>query len=86
MKAGCRMASELAALEPIAPLALRPRDAAKALGIGQRKLWGLTSPRGPIACIRLSSGLVLYPIEALRQWLAEETQRASSSTVPTPHP
>ena len=31
-----------------APLALRPRDAARALGISERTLWSLTAPRGAL--------------------------------------
>ena len=43
-------------------LALRPREAAKALGISQRLLWSLSAPRGPIPCTRLGGkgGCVLY--------------------------
>lgn len=58
------------------PLALRPRDAAKALGISPRTLWSLTQPRGPIPCLRVGHGkrqAVLYPVEALRGWLAQQT-------------
>ncbi len=52
------------------PLALRPRDAAKALGIGQRKLWELSQPRGPIPCVRVGQ-CVLYPVAQLQAWLAD---------------
>jgi Helix-turn-helix domain len=55
------------------PLALRPRDAAKALGIGQRKLWQLTQPRGPIPCVRVGA-CVLYPVALLQAWLAEQAK------------
>jgi len=57
-----------------APLALRPRDAAKALGIGQRKLWELTQPRGPIPCARVGVAVV-YPVALLEAWLAEEAAK-----------
>jgi len=53
------------------PIALRPKDAAKALGIGQRKLWELTHPRGPIPCVRVGC-CVLYPYHLLQAWLAEQ--------------
>jgi predicted DNA-binding transcriptional regulator AlpA len=56
---------------------LRPRDAAKALGISPRTLWALTAPRGPIPCVRIGTGKrksVLYPADALRAWLAQQTQ------------
>ena len=55
-------------------LALRPKAAAKALGIGQRKLWELTN-RGLIPHVRIDN-CVLYPLEARRAWLAEQTRGA----------
>ena len=59
------------------PLALRPREAAKALGIGARTLWGLTTPRGPIPCVRVGSGkrqTVLYPTAELQAWLSRQAE------------
>lgn len=61
-----------------APLALRPKDAAKALGIGQRKLWELTQPRGPIPCARVGC-CVLYPCDLLQVWLAEQAAKAGDA-------
>lgn len=61
---------------PIAPtprLALRPRDAAAALGIGERLLWSLTNA-GRIPHVRVGR-TVLYPVAALEQWLAEQAGR-----------
>ena len=55
------------------PLALRPRYAAKALGISPRTLWGLTAPPGPIPCLRIGHGkrqTVLYPVADLEVWLS----------------
>ena len=60
-----------------APLSLRPKDAAKALGIGQRKLWELTSPRGPIPCVRVGC-CVLYPYALLQAWLAEQAAKGGN--------
>ena len=57
------------------PLALRPRDAAKALGVSQRTLWSLTAPRGPVPCLRVGAGkrqTVLYPVAELQAWLSEQ--------------
>lgn len=54
------------------PLALRPREAAKALGISPRLLWQLTKD-GQIPCVRVGSGkrrTVLYPLAELQAWLA----------------
>jgi len=56
------------------PLALRPRDAAEALSISERKLWDLTAPRGSIRCARLGTAVV-YPVEELKRWLAEQAGR-----------
>jgi excisionase family DNA binding protein len=55
-------------------LALRPREAAKALGISTRLLWQLTKD-GKIPSVRVGSGKrksVLYPVDQLQAWLARE--------------
>jgi excisionase family DNA binding protein len=57
-----------------APLALRPKDAAKALGIGARLLWSLTN-QGVIPHIKLGRA-TLYPTDLLRAWLAEQAKGA----------
>ena len=49
------------------------RDAAESLSISERTPWGLTSPRGPIPCVRLG-GRVLYSPEALRKWIAAQQE------------
>jgi len=51
-------------------LSLRPREAARALGISERKLWDLTAPRGPIPCARLGRNIVIYRVADLDTWLA----------------
>jgi len=58
---------------PTPRLALRPKEAAKALGIGQRLLWSLTN-RGEIPHLRLGRAVV-YPTDALRRWLSEQAQQ-----------
>jgi hypothetical protein len=58
-----------------AHLALRPREAAVALGISPRLLWQLTHHNGHIPCVRVGSGKrrsVLYPTTELRAWLSRE--------------
>jgi excisionase family DNA binding protein len=58
-------------------LALRPREAAAALGISQRTLWQLTKD-GHIPCVRVGKGkrkAVLYPRELLTQWLRDHATR-----------
>lgn len=57
-------------------LALRARDAAKALGISPRSLWQLTHD-GLIPCVRLGQGkrqTVLYPVVDLQAWLSRQAQ------------
>jgi excisionase family DNA binding protein len=56
------------------PLALRPREAAKALGISPRLLWQLTQD-GHIPCVRVGGGkrkTVLYPLADLQAWLTQQ--------------
>lgn len=60
------------------PLALRPRDAAKALGISPRLLWQLTKD-GHIPCVRVGNGkrrTVLYPVTELQAWLTRQATAA----------
>jgi len=52
-------------------LGLRPREAAKALGIGERLLFDLTK-RGAIPFVRLGDKAIVYPVDALRDWLAKQ--------------
>jgi hypothetical protein len=55
-------------------LALRPLDAAKALGISPRLLWQLTKD-GHVPCVRIGTGkrkAVLYPVSVLQEWLAKQ--------------
>ena len=62
-------------------LALRPREAAKALGISPRTLWGLTAPRGPIPCLRIGQGkrqTVLYPVAELQAWLSRQAEKGGN--------
>jgi excisionase family DNA binding protein len=61
-----------------APLALRPREAAKALGISPRLLWQLTKD-GHVPCVRVGSGTrktVLYPVADLQAWLTRQAATA----------
>lgn len=48
-------------------LALRAKEAARALGIGERQLWSLTRS-GQIPHVRVGRS-VTYPIDLLRDWL-----------------
>ena len=55
-------------------LALRPRDAAKALGISPRKLWQLTKD-GVIPSLK-AGRVVLYPTVELQAWLSRQAEVA----------
>ena len=57
-------------------LALRPREAAKALGIGERLLWSLTN-QGVVPHVRLGR-TVLYPTDLLRDWLAQQATKGAT--------
>jgi excisionase family DNA binding protein len=63
------------------PLALRPREAAKALGISARHLWQLTKD-GHIPCVRVGGGTrktVLCPVAELQAWLGRQTAAQEGS-------
>lgn len=51
-------------------LGLRPREAAKALGIGERLLWSKTNA-GEIPHLRIGR-VIIYPVDLLRDWMAEQ--------------
>jgi len=59
------------------PIAMRPKEAAKALGIGERLLWERTN-RGEIPHVRIGRAVV-YPVAELERWLAEQATRATGS-------
>ena len=54
--------------EPIRPLALSPRDAARALSMSEKALWNLTQPRGPIPAAKIGR-LVRYDLRDLLAFL-----------------
>ena len=54
-------------------LALRPREAAKALGIGQRLLWTMTNT-GEVPSVKLGRAVV-YPIADLERWLSAQASK-----------
>lgn len=64
----------------VEPLALRPAQAARVLGISLRTLWAWTQPRGPIPCLRIGSGkrqTVLYSVDALKAWLNQKANESA---------
>ena len=63
-------------------LALRPREAAKALAISPRLLWQLTKDK-TIPCVRVGTGkrkTVLYPVSVLRAWLDQQAEAAKGAS------
>lgn len=52
----------------IHPLALSPRDAARALSMSEKGLWNITRPRGPIPAAKIGR-LVRYDIRDLLAFL-----------------
>jgi len=64
--------------EPETPhLAMRMREAAKALGISERLLWEWTD-RGQIPHVRIGKA-ILYPVDVLRRWLDERATAKEAS-------
>lgn len=59
-------------------LALRPKHAAKSVGLGERTLWGLLAPRGPIPIVKVGAA-VLVPVDGLMRWLAAESAKSGAN-------
>ena len=57
---------------PTPRIALRPKEAAKALGIGERKLWAMTNA-GELPHARIGRAVV-YPVRELQEWLSDQTE------------
>jgi hypothetical protein len=53
-------------------LALRPREAARALGIGERLLWSMTNQK-LIPHLKIGRAVV-YPVDGLKRWLDTQTK------------
>lgn len=54
-------------------LALRPREAAQALGVSPKTLWTWTK-NNEIPFVRHGKA-VLYPVSSLNEWLASKVQK-----------
>lgn len=59
-------------------LALRPREAAEALGVSERTLWDWTQ-RGDVPHVRRGK-TILYPVDTLRKWLDEQATAGAVAT------
>ena len=60
---------------PVERLALRPKEAAQALGLSERKLRELVPELPHVR----RGGVLLFPVEALRRWLEEEAGKGTPS-------
>lgn len=60
-------------------LALRPAEAARALGIGERKLWELTHETGELPAIKVGRA-TLYRVVDLEEFLARLAAVAEGGT------
>jgi excisionase family DNA binding protein len=72
VRATARRTNAVTPDDPHPPLALRPRDAARRLGVSPRTLWEWTRA-GLVPCVRVGTGsrkTVLYPVADLQAWLA----------------
>lgn len=67
-------------LTPIPRLLLSRDEAAIAIGLSVRELDDLTSPRGPIRCVRCGRR-VLFPPAELQRWIEVETAEADACEV-----
>ena len=64
------------ALEKHTILLMTPQQAAEALAISPRKLWGMTSS-GEIPHIRIGR-CVRYPVDELKLWIANQKERGDA--------
>src|SRR5690606_34404647 len=67
----CVMLGDITSTDNVPCLAMRPRQAALALGVSERTLWDWTH-RGDVPHVR-RGGTLLYPVDALRRWLDAQT-------------
>jgi len=65
---------------PAPRLLLTPKEAATVLAVGERTLWALTAPRGPIRPVRVGRS-VRYTTDALQSWIeAHQIQEANHAS------
>ena len=68
------------ALTPIPRLLLSRDEAAVAIGLSVRELDDLTSPRGPVRCVRVGRRVLFSPA-VIQQWIDAETQEGHLTDV-----
>lgn len=50
------------------------REASELVQVSERKLWSMSSPRGPVPVVRVGK-LLRYNVESLRAWAAQQEQK-----------
>jgi hypothetical protein len=64
---------------PPDPLSVRPKQAARMLGLSERKLWEITADQASgIPHLKLGRA-TLYPVDLLRDWLAAQAGKGGQS-------
>jgi excisionase family DNA binding protein len=61
-------------LDNLQTLLLTPPEAARALAISQRTLWGLTKA-GEIRCVRINGWTVRYYPQDLKAWIEKQKDK-----------
>ena len=69
-----KLASVLGKNDAVPQLGLRLREAARAIGISKRSLWGMAKS-GQILHFRIGRAL-LFPVAELEKWIADRTSQA----------
>ncbi len=69
------MRDDATAIDAPIRLALRPKEAAQALGISPRTLWSITADQSSgIPFVRLSAKAIVYPTRELADWLTDRVK------------
>ena len=55
---------------------LSAKETARALGISDRTLWGITAPRGPLACCKIGTR-VMYSPEAIERFIKQQEEAST---------
>jgi len=57
------------------PLLLTRREAAQLLGVSERTLYSISSPRGTVPCVKVTDRTVRYSRAALMAWIEERSEK-----------
>jgi len=73
------MSNPKEAIDTTTKLALRPKEAAKAIGISERKLWSITADQTSGIPHTRFGKCVVYPVAALDRWLDKRATSQNES-------